>query len=322
VNLQNVNGKALDGTIAVNGSYSTKLDKKNPEIHISYSLQGVDVQNTYATFPSLQKMLPVGKYASGKVSSTLSMNGKMGADMTPIMNSLSGKGDLMMLSGLLSGFPVTDQLADKLKLTQFKNINIKDMKLFYTFENGRVAIQPYKTKLGEIEAEIAGSHGFDQSLKYGVNLVIPRSMMGTAGNDMVNNLLAQATAKGVPIKVGDKVNLAVNIGGTMTSPKIETNLKNVVGDAVNTIKDEIKKQVEHKVDSVKKVVKDTVDVLKKQAEERARQEAQKAKDEAMKQLLNGGKKDENGGDKKNDAIKDAGDKVKEGLDGLFKKKKK
>ena len=310
VNLQNVTGKGLDGTLKIDGYYSTKTDKKNPDIQFDYNVQGVDVQKTYTTINMVQKIMPSAKYISGKVNSNLSMSGKLGPDMMPVMNSLSGKGDLLLLNGVLSNFPVTDQLADKLHLTQFKTINLKDMKVFYTFENGRVTVQPYKMKIGDIDAEIAGSHGFDQTIKYGVNLVIPRSMMGAAGNDMVNNLVNQAAGKGVPVKVGDKVNLTVNITGTMTSPKIETNLKNVAGDAVSNIKEEIKKEADKKIDSVKNVVKDTVKAIKNEV-------VNQAKDELKKQILGGGDTSK----KKNDVIKDAGDNVKKGLNDLFHKKK-
>jgi uncharacterized protein involved in outer membrane biogenesis len=308
VNLQNVNGKGLDGTLKINGSYSTKTDKKNPDIQFDYSVQTVDVQKTFTTFNTVQKMMPAAKYISGKMTSNLTMTGKLGPDMMPVMNSLTGKGDLLLINAVLSNFPVTDQLADKLHLTQFKKIDLKDMKLFFTFENGRVTVQPYKMKIGDIDAEIAGSHGFDQTIKYGVNLVVPRSMMGAAGNDMVNGLVTQAAGKGIPVKVGDKVNLTVNITGTMTSPKIETNLKNVAGDAVTQVKEEIKKEVEKKVDSVKHVVKDTVKAVTKQV-------VDQAKDEVKKQIFGGGIDTSK---KKNDVIKDAGDKVKKGIKGLFK----
>ena len=308
VNLQNVNGKGLDGTLKINGSYSTKTDKKNPDIQFDYSVQTVDVQKTFTTFNTVQKMMPAAKYISGKMTSNLTMTGKLGPDMMPVMNSLTGKGDLLLINAVLSNFPVTDQLADKLHLTQFKKIDLKDMKLFFTFENGRVTVQPYKMKIGDIDAEIAGSHGFDQTIKYGVNLVVPRSMMGAAGNDMVNGLVTQAAGKGIPVKVGDKVNLTVNITGTMTSPKIETNLKNLAGDAVTQVKEEIKKEVEKKVDSVKHVVKDTVKAVTKQV-------VDQAKDEVKKQIFGGGIDTSK---KKNDVIKDAGDKVKKGIKGLFK----
>jgi hypothetical protein len=309
VNLQNVSGNALDGSIKMSGSYSTKNDKKNPDIAFSYLLNAVDVQKTFNTFNTVQKMMPVGRYVSGKVTSNLTMTGKLDGAMSPVMNSLEGKGDLMMLSGMLSNFPITDMLADKLKLQQFKAIKLSDMKLFFTFSNGRVNVEPYKTKIGDIDAEIAGSHGFDQTIKYGVNFTVPRSLMGSEANNMVNGLLSQATSTGIPIKLGDKVNLTVNITGTMTSPKIETNLKNVAGDAVNTIKEEIKKEVEKKIDSVKHVVKDTVQAIKKEV-------VNVAKDEIKKQVFGDTTKTTT-----NPTIQKAGDEIKKGLDGLFKKKR-
>ena len=308
VNLQSVTGNGLDGTLKIDGFYSTKTDKKTPDIQFDYAVTGVDVQKTFTTFNTVQKMMPAAKYVSGKVTSNLTMTGKLGGDMMPVMNSLTGKGDLSLINCMLSNFPVTDQLADKLHLTQFKTIKLDNVKESFSFENGRVTIQPYKMKIGDIDAEIAGSHGFDQTIKYGVNLSIPRSMMGGEANNMVNGLVSQAAGKGVPVKLGDKVNLTVTIGGTMTSPKIETNLKSVAGDAVSAVKDEIKAEVTKKVDSVKNVVRDTVKAIKTQV-------VSQAKDELKKQLLGGGSDTSK---KKNDVIKNAGDNVKKGLKGLFK----
>ena len=311
VALQNLSGSALDGTFKMDGFYSTKKDKKNPDIQFNYTLTNVDVQKTYTTFNTVQKMMPVAKYVSGRVSSTLNLDGKLGADMMPVTNTLTGKGIMNLIGCTLSNFPVTDQLADKLHLTQFKTIKVQDQKIVFAFANGRVTIEPYKMKIGDIDAEIAGSHGFDQTMNYGVNLAVPRAMMGTEANNMVNGLLSQAAGKGVPVKLGDKVNLAVKIGGTTTSPKIETNLKNVAGDAVNTVKEEIKKEVAKKVDSVKTVVKDTLKTIKNQV-------VGQAKDELKKQFLGGSS--DTSKNKKPDAIKDAGDNLKKGLNGLFKKK--
>jgi hypothetical protein len=294
----------------MSGNYSTKKDKKNPDIQFEYHVENVDVQKTYNAFSMAQKMMPAGKYISGKVTTNLTMTGKLGPDMGPVMNTLSGKGDLLLLNGVLSNFPVTDKIADATHLTQFKTVNLKDMKIFFTFENGRVTVQPYKMKIGDIDAEIAGSHGFDQTMKYGANLSVPRSMMGAQANAMVEGLLGQAASKGVPIKLGDKVNLTVNITGTTTSPKVETNLKNVAGDAVTSVKEEIKKEVAKKIDSVKNVVRDTVKAIKAEVTTKAKEAAK----EEVKQLLTDPNK------KPADAVKDAGEKAKEGLKGLFKKK--
>ncbi len=307
VNLESVTGNGLDGTIKISGFYSTKTDKKKPDIQLDYTLTGVDIQKTYTSFTMAQKMMPSGKYVSGKVTTDLTMTGKLNPDMTPAMNTLTGKGSMILSNAVLSNFPITDKLADNLHLPQLKSIKLQDSKTFFTFENGRVTIQPYKMKLNGIDAEIAGSHGFDQTVDYGVNMSVPRAMMGTEANAFVDNLAGQAAKKGLNIKVGDKVNITTKITGTITSPKIETNLKNVAGDAVNSIKTEILK----KADSVKNVVKDTVKTIAKQV-------VNQAKDELKKQLLGGGDTTKN---KNNNPINNAGDQLKKGLDGLFKKKK-
>jgi hypothetical protein len=253
--------------------------------------------------------MPIGKYVTGKVNSNLTMTGKLNGDMTPDLNTLSGKGDMMFVTGTLSNFPVSDELVEQLKLQQFKVINLKDMKLFYTFKDGRVIVDPYKMKIGtDVEAEVAGSHGFDQTLKYGANVAVPRAALGTAANTVVNNLVGQAASRGVPITLGEKVNFTVNITGTVTKPKVETDLKNQANNALNNIKDEIKKEVQKKVDSVKTVVKDTVKAIKTQV-------VNEAKDELKKQLS--GESDK----KPEEAVKGAAEKAKEGLTGLFNKKK-
>jgi uncharacterized protein involved in outer membrane biogenesis len=304
VNLQNVSGKGLDGMLKIDGFYSTLKDKKNPDIQFDYDVQNIDVQQAFTTFNTVRKLMPVARYISGKVTSSLSMTGKLGPDMSPAMNTLTGKGTLLLTNGTLSNFPVTDQLADKLNMSQLKSINLKDVKENFSFTNGRVTIDPYKTKIGDVDAEIAGSHGFDQTIDYGINLSVPRSTLGAAGNNMINGLVSQAAAKGIPVTVGDKVNLTVKISGTMTSPKIETNLKNVAGSAV----DNIQQQAQQKIDSVKSVVKDSVKVLKTQA-------VDAAKNELKKQLM-GGK--DTSSDQSLNNLKKTGDDLKKGLNGLFK----
>jgi hypothetical protein len=311
VNLQNVSAKGLDGTIKMNGFYSTQADKKHPDFQFDYTVENIDVQKTYNTFAFVQKLMPAGKYVSGKVSSTLSIAGKIGSDMSPVINSISGKGNMMMLSGQLSNFPVTDQLAAKLNMPQLRSSQIKDFKLFFEFENGRVVVQPYKLKIANIDAEIAGSHGFDQTIKYGVNMNVPTAMMGAQGTGMVNNLLNQANSKGLNLKLGDHIPLAITITGTMQQPKIETNLKAAAGNAVDNVKQQIQEEVKKKVDSVKQVVKDTVKTI-------ATQVVNNAKDELKKQFL--GDTAKKGNDATKEIIKNTGDKVKEGLNGIFKRK--
>jgi hypothetical protein len=234
------------------------------------------------------------------------MTGKLGPDMGPVMNSLTGRGDMLLMNCVLSHLPVTDMLADELQLPQLKSFPVKDTKINFSFENGRVFLQPYKIRVEDIDGEISGSHGFDNTIDYMVNLTIPKSILGLRGNELLVNLAAQAGAKGWPVRIGDKVNLAVKVTGTTASPHLETNLKNIAGNAINSLKEDAKKEAERRLDVVKTRVNDTLKSLQNQL-------LNNAKDE-LRRKLNGGK--DSGSNPQN-----AGDIIKNSIKGLFKKGK-
>jgi hypothetical protein len=169
-----------------------------------------------------------------------------------------------------------------------------------------VFLQPYKIRVEDIDGEISGSHGFDNTIDYMVNLTIPKSILGLRGNELLVNLAAQAGAKGWPVRIGDKVNLAVKVTGTTASPHLETNLKNIAGNAINSLKEDAKKEAERRLDVVKTRVNDTLKSLQNQL-------LNNAKDE-LRRKLNGGK--DSGSNPQN-----AGDIIKNSIKGLFKKGK-
>jgi len=302
VYLQNITGNGLDGTLKIDGTYSTKTNKKNPDIALSYDVQNLDVQKTFTTFVTVQKMMPVAKYIAGKMTSQLSLKGKIGADMMPVMNSLTGKGNLLLLNGAISNFAPLQAIADKLGITQLHTVALNDIKNFFSFENGRVIIDPYQFKANNISFQVAGSHGFDQSIQYGVNMIVPRSMMGNSGNAVVNDLASKAAKNGVAIKMSDNINLAVKIGGTLTAPKIQTDLKDIAGNVVDDVKKQVQAEAQKRIDSVKKVATDSVKKLGKQAVT-----------DVANSYLKGN--DSN----KNNTVNDIKDKAKTTLKGLFKK---
>lgn len=309
--LKQVTGKALDGTVQIDGYYSTRLDKKNPDIQIAYKLIGLDIQKTFLAFNTMEKIMPVARYLSGKMSSQLMLKGKLDGNMSPVLSSLTGDGDLLLLEGVLSKFAPVDALAGKLNISQLQNLSLRDVKTWFSFANGHVTVKPFKFNVAGIGMEVAGSHGFDQTIDYALNLAVPRSLIGAQGNALVNNLVSQANSKGLPVKVGDVVNFVVKMGGTISKPVLKTDLKDVAGNAVNDIKKQLEDEAKARVDSAKRVVKDTVNAIKKQV-------INDAKNEVLKQL-SGNKDSTNTG--LNNTTNGAVDKVKGALDNLFNKKK-
>ena len=277
VKLNNVNGNALDGTIKINGSYSTKESKTKPAIAMSYDVNQVDIQKTFYAFNTAQKLMPIGRFLGGKLTSVLSANGKLGDNMSVDMSTISGNGNLFLIEGFLSKFAPLDKIASTLHVKQLESISLKDVKTFFEFSNGKMLIKPFTVKIKDIEMEIGGLQGigFDEGINYAINLKLPRALMGTQGNQFVDNLAAAINSKGIPLKVGETVNLKLGMTGTIKNPSLKVDLKQSGETLVDQMKEQVKDFVQAKIDSAKNAVKDTLNILKKQLEEKAKEELRK-----------------------------------------------
>lgn len=319
VQLKNIKGNALEGTMNINGSYSTALSKKNPDISLTYDVKDLDVEKTFYAFNTVQKLMPIGQFIAGKLNSQLTFKGKLGEDMMPDLGSLTGNGNLLLIEGFLSKFKPLEQLAQTLNIKELEQISIRDVKNYIEFTNGKVMVKPFKTKIKEVEMEIGGFHGFDQSIDYVINMKVPRALMGEKGNAFVNNLVNQVNNKGVPVKLGDIIPIQVKLGGSIKNPQIKTDLKQTATNLADDLKQQVTDFAKAKVDSTKaavtKAVKDSVESAKKQL-------AKAAEDELKKRLL--GKKDSssNTGTDTGNAKKKLEETGKGLIKDLFKKKKK
>ncbi|RTL58809.1 MAG: hypothetical protein EKK37_10825 [Sphingobacteriales bacterium] len=312
VKLQNVKTGALDGSITFNGSYSTKANKKQPAIDLTYDVKDVDIQKAFYAFNTIQKIMPVGQFLDGKLNSQLSMTGKLNGNMMPLLSSLTGKGNLLLLDGVLKKFAPLEKIAAVLDISELKSVTLKDIKNYIEFANGKVLVKPFTVKVKDIEMQIGGMHGFDQSIQYAVQMKVPRKYLGTQGNNLLNNLSAKAVSNGIPVTLGDMVDLNIKMDGTLTNPLIKTDLKQVAGDAVKDMQQQAAAFAKAKADTVKQTIKDTLTAVKNQA-------IKDLKEEAVKQLF--GAKDSSGGHNLDSSKKKATQTLKNTLNNLFKKKK-
>jgi ABC-type phosphate transport system auxiliary subunit len=124
--------------------------------------------------------------------------------------------------------------------------------------------------------------------------------------------------KGIPVNLGEFINLKLNMGGTLTNPVLKTDLKQAGGTLVQDLKQQATDFAKAKIDSaktsVKNAVKDTVAVIKKQV-------IQSAAEELKRQLA--GQKDSSKAAGTQDSRKKVEESAKGLLDNLnpFKKKK-
>jgi hypothetical protein len=162
-------------------------------------------------------------------------------------------------------------------------------------------------------------HGLDQSLDYVINMKVPREKLGAKTNQLVNDLAAKASSKGIAINPGEIINLKINLGGSISKPTITTDLKGAATSLADDLKQqagafaaEKKAAADSVVAAAKQAAKDTLQSVKKQLVQDA--------GKALKDQLLGGKKDSTATKDSLSTRQKAEEAGKGLLKGLFKKK--
>jgi hypothetical protein len=254
VHLLQVKANGLDGDITLDGTYSTLENKENPEFALNYDVKTLDVQKTFFAFNTIRKIMPVAKFISGNINAHMSLNGRLNDDMTSDLRTLYGEGQVELLTGTMKEFGPMDKLSQSLDITGLKDIPMKDVKADFSFRAGKVAVSPFLVQSGNIEMEIGGSHGLDQSVDYGISLKVPRSQLGNKGSNFVKHVVEQAAVKGIPVKLKDAVSMNVQICGTINSPDVKEDMDAMVDHAATDLKKEIDDFVNAKLDSARQIL--------------------------------------------------------------------
>jgi vacuolar-type H+-ATPase subunit H len=338
--VENVSAKGLGGQLGMSGSYDTK-DIEKPEFSFKYDLQNLDFQQAFTSFNTFEQLAPIGKFIKGNFNSTLIMDGQLGKNMMPVIESINAEGFLQTLNGVIQNFKPAQAIGEKLNVKLLKeNIKIVNTKNWFEIAEGRLELKEYDAKIDDIKMKIGGSYSLASLMDLDIKAQIPRSLLesnaiGAAASSGIGLLQKEASKLGLNIEQGDMVNVLINLKGAITDPSVGLKLLGIGGEGdqsmTDALKKEAKEQAQEAIDEVKDKAKDAAqqaaDSIKNLAEERARkarEEAEKkAREEAKKKLeeaLDSNTKE--AVDKVLDKVDD--EKIKEHLDewNPFKKKKK
>lgn len=225
VKLENVKTNIFGGSIGFNGTVSTK--EVTPVFDMVLGLNQVDISQTFSQLEMLKKVAPMAGYITGKLNSTLKLNGNLDAlSLAPDLKSLSGDmlGQLLSTKITTANSSTLTALTSNLKFLDLTKLNLNDVKALLTFDNGKVNLKPIELKYQDIAATISGTHGFDQNMNYSLKLNVPAKYLGNEANALLAKLSATDASKleSVPINA--------IISGSFGSPKITTDIKSAVSN--------------------------------------------------------------------------------------------
>lgn len=282
--LENFKTSIFGGTIGLTGAVSTK--EKVPTFDMNLGFNQVDIAQTFTQLDMMKKIAPIAGIINGKLNSTIKLNGNLDAkELTPDLKSISGDllGQLLSTTVNANNSTLLNSLSSNVKFLNLNNLNLNDLKMALTFDNGKVNVKPFDIKYQDIKATIGGTHGFDQTMNYTIKFDVPAKYLGTEANNLIAKLSPADAAKleNIPINA--------SLTGNFSNPKISTDMKTAVSNLTTQLVNQQKEKLTQKgtaalTDLINKntKAKDTTQAAKTEKEQKTQEVTKKASD-----LLNG-----------------------------------
>lgn len=210
VDMQNLSLNTMGGSVVVNGSYATP-ENAAPGLNAGFSLKEIGFAEAYRDLDMVQQLAPIFAGLKGDFSGSIKVNTQLDDNMSPVINTLTGSGNLSTKDLSLSGVKAIDMVADIVKKPSLKETKVKNLNIEFSIADGRINTKPFDLTLGDYKMNLSGSTGLDQSIDYKGEITIPASAGAVSQLGTVD----------------------MNIGGTFTSPKVSIDMESLAKKAAS-----------------------------------------------------------------------------------------
>jgi hypothetical protein len=279
----------LGGSVLMNADYDTR-DTLKPVMKSDLDIRNIGVKDAFNTFIIIQKFAPTAKGIDGKVNMQLKYESLLGNDMMPILQSINGYGKLQTEQVQFLESKTFDKMKEVLKLGDKYSNTFRDINVSFKIKEGRIYVDPFNVKVGNIRMNIAGDQGLNQTINYLVKTEIPRSDLGSSVNALIDNLSSQAAAFGIAYKPADVLKVNVRVKGTFTKPEVMPDFGggsagSTGGTAREAVKETVKQTVDNAVGKTKDQLREEAAIQGDKLIEEAEQRGQQLREEAAKAAL-------------------------------------
>ncbi len=212
LDMKNLSMQTLGGAVRMSGRYSTANSVEQPEFGASFGMDGLSFAKTFSSFVTIQKIAPLFENLNGKFSGSMTLNTLLDKTMTPVLPSLQGKGSLATKDLSLAEVGVISSILDLARIAGVKDRKVKDLKVDFTIQDGKVRTAPFDIKMGDVSMNLSGTTSLDRTIDYTGRVQLPESALSAY--------------------VGS-VNL--KIGGTFASPQVSLDTKNIASQAIQGV---------------------------------------------------------------------------------------
>jgi hypothetical protein len=270
VKMQNVAFNSLGGNFITNGTYNS-ADLAHPKFDFALNLENVEIAQAYQHLNIVKYLMPVAQYLIGGINSKFKIDGELGQDMMPKINTLSGDGLMKILKGeVAEGNPLVQKLVEATKLTKIKETKLSNLLMQFEIKDGTFGVKPFDIKFDDYKITASGRHGLTGSMDYALILDVPAGKSGEA----FSGIFQKWTGKS--LQGTDRVKFDLALGGNLKSP-----IFGFKGSSTaNSIKDAVVSEAKAQVDAVKAKALEEADRLNKEAEAKIQEEKDKLMSQA------------------------------------------
>ncbi len=233
-NLRNMTTDMFNGQLGISGNVSTKEAK--PKFDMKLAMQQFDISQSFKELEMLKFLAPIAKVLQGKLNSTIDLSGFLDENFSPDLMSITGNAIAEVLTDKINAnqSAILSGLSSNLNFLDLDKLDLKDVKTKLSFENGQVSVKPFTITYKDIPIEVSGTHSFSNTMNYSAVLQVPAKYLGSE----VNRLIGKINDSEVD---NIKIPITANIGGTISSPNITTDLTSGVSNLTKQLI-EIQKQ--------------------------------------------------------------------------------
>ena len=265
VKMQNVSFNSLGGNFITNGTYNSS-DLAHPKFDFALNLENVEIAQAYQHLNIVKYLMPVAQYLIGGINSKFKIDGELGQDMMPKINTLSGDGLMKILHGEISeNNPLVQKLVEATKLSKLKDTKLNNLLMQFEIKEGTFGVKPFDIKFDDYKITASGRHGLTGSMDYALVLDVPAGKTGEA----FSNIFQKWTGK--TLQGSDRVKFDLVLGGNIKNP-----IFGFKGSSTaNSIKEVVVSEVKAQIDAAKSKALEEVDRLRKEAETKIQVEKDK-----------------------------------------------
>ncbi|MBP6635075.1 MAG: hypothetical protein KA177_04480 [Paludibacter sp.] len=225
--IHNLSTDAFGGKMKMSANYNS-TDTIQPSLQMKINLDDVVFKQIFSQVETLRKYVPVFEKASGEFSAGLLLNTKMGAGMSPVLQTLNGDGSLSAGSISIDNLKVLETILKAVKKNEVFPVEIDEAGMTFEFVDGKMITKPFSLKLWDTWLTLSGITGYDKTINYNGKIQLPDKY-----------------------KLGRLSIFNVSIGGTFSKPTVKVDLFNTVNEIVKETVEKVETAIVEKIEDVK-----------------------------------------------------------------------